>query len=96
MEFTRTITVNAPAEQVWTVFAHGFDDAYKWMASVPNSYGKENGTSFDGASSAGRGDHAHDRKLCAGLSHSDRVRVGSLNRIRCSGFGRSRPDPNGI
>jgi len=54
MEFTRTITVNAPAEQVWAVFAHGFDDAYKWMASVPNSYGKENGTQFDRASSAGR------------------------------------------
>ncbi|NOX31134.1 MAG: SRPBCC family protein [Actinobacteria bacterium] len=54
MEFTRKITVNAPAEQVWAVFAHGFDDAHKWMASVPNSYGKENGTRFDGASSAGR------------------------------------------
>jgi ligand-binding SRPBCC domain-containing protein len=54
MEFKKTMKVQAPAEQVWAVFAHGFDDAYKWMASIPNSYGKENGAWFDDASTAGR------------------------------------------
>ncbi|MFT7648422.1 MAG: hypothetical protein ACI8Y4_003174 [Candidatus Poriferisodalaceae bacterium] len=54
MKFKRTMKVQASAEQVWTVFAHDFDHAYKWMASVPNSYGKENGAQFDNASTAGR------------------------------------------
>jgi ligand-binding SRPBCC domain-containing protein len=54
MKFKKTMKVQAPAEQVWAVFAHGFDDAYKWMASIPNSYGKEIGSWFDDASTAGR------------------------------------------
>ena len=54
MKVTKSAKVNAPAEQVWAVFAHGFDDAYKWMASVPHSYGTDNGDWFEGATSAGR------------------------------------------
>jgi hypothetical protein len=36
------------------VFAHDFDDAHEWMASIPHSYGKAVGEQFDGATSAGR------------------------------------------
>ncbi len=39
---------------MWAVFAHDFNDAYKWMASVPHSYAKSNGEAFEGAQSAGR------------------------------------------
>lgn len=54
MKFTKTTKIDASAEDVWAVFAHGFDDAHEWMASIPRSYGKENGDWFDGATSAGR------------------------------------------
>ena len=54
IKFTKTITVNASAAKVWEVFAHGFNDAHKWMASVPHSYAQTNGESFDGAHSQGR------------------------------------------
>jgi len=54
VKFTKTKKVNASAEKVWEVFAHGFDDAHKWMASVPHSYSQTNGESFDGAQSDGR------------------------------------------
>lgn len=48
------MTINASAEEVWKVFAHGFNDAYKWMASVPYSYAQSNGRLFEGAQSDGR------------------------------------------
>ena len=54
MKFVKKLRVNAPAGKVWKVFAHDFDRAYEWMASVPNSYGKANGKLFEGAKSAGR------------------------------------------
>lgn len=54
LKFTKTTKIDASAETVWTIFAHGFDDAYKWMAVIPNSYGKDNGHKFEGATSAGR------------------------------------------
>ena len=54
IKFSKTVTVNASAEKVWEVFAHGFNDAHKWMASVPHSYAQTNGESFDGAHSQGR------------------------------------------
>ena len=54
VQFTKTATVNASADKVWEVFAHGFNDAHKWMASVPHSYAQANGESFDGAESDGR------------------------------------------
>ncbi len=54
MKFTRNSTVNVPAEKAWKVFAHEFNDAYKWMASVPHSYAQPNGEQFAGAQSAGR------------------------------------------
>ena len=54
IKFTKPITVNASAAKVWEVFAHGFNDAHKWMASVPHSYAQTNGESFDGAHSQGR------------------------------------------
>ena len=54
IKFTKTITVNASTVKVWEVFAHGFNDAHKWMASVPHSYAQTNGESFDGAHSQGR------------------------------------------
>lgn len=54
MKFTKTTNIDASAEKVWEVFAHGFDDAYEWMASIPHSYGQDIGTRFEGARSAGR------------------------------------------
>ena len=54
ISFTKRAKIDAPADKVWAVFAHDFDNAYKWMASVPHSYAKANGEEFDGAKSAGR------------------------------------------
>ena len=54
VRFTKQVSVNASRDKVWKVFAHDFDSAHEWMASVPNSYGKANGAEFDGAQSAGR------------------------------------------
>ena len=54
VKFTKTKKVNASADKVWEIFAHGFNDAHLWMAAVPHSYAKANGESFDGAQSDGR------------------------------------------
>jgi hypothetical protein len=54
MQFTTRTLIDASADKVWTVFAHDFDNAHKWMASVPHSSAKANGQLFDGAQSAGR------------------------------------------
>jgi len=54
MKFKKTTKIDASAEEVWAIFAHGFDNAHEWMASVPKSYGKENGNLFEGATSSGR------------------------------------------
>jgi carbon monoxide dehydrogenase subunit G len=54
MKFTKQADVNASADKVWKVFAHDFDNAHVWMASVPHSYAKTNGEEFEGAQSAGR------------------------------------------
>ena len=54
VKFTKKAIVNADADKVWGVFAHGFNDAYKWMASVNHSFAKNNGESFEGCQSEGR------------------------------------------
>ena len=54
MKITKQMKVDAPADKVWRVWAHEFDDAYQWMASVPNSYAADHGERFDAAHSAGR------------------------------------------
>lgn len=54
MEVIKKTKIDATADHVWEVFAHRFNDADAWMASVPRSYGKENGASIEGAPSAGR------------------------------------------
>ncbi len=54
MRLTKTVKINASAEDVWTRFAHDFDNAHEWMASVLHSYAKDNGDWFEGATSAGR------------------------------------------
>ncbi|MDX8382524.1 MAG: hypothetical protein R8M45_00485 [Ghiorsea sp.] len=54
MKTTKKIMVQTSTDKVWQVFAHNFDQAHLWMASVPNSFGQENGQLFKGASSAGR------------------------------------------
>jgi hypothetical protein len=54
IKFTKKAIVNADAEKVWEIFAHGFNDAYKWMASVNHSFAKNNGESFEGCQSNGR------------------------------------------
>jgi hypothetical protein len=47
-------TINASADKVWKIFAHDFDDAHVWMASIPNSFGKQLGKKFEDAHTAGR------------------------------------------
>ena len=54
VKFTKKAIVNADADKVWAIFAHGFNDAYKWMASVNHSFAKNNGESFEGCQSDGR------------------------------------------
>lgn len=54
MKITKEMTINAPVDKVWKVWAHDFDNAHQWMASVPNSYAAAHGQRFDGARSAGR------------------------------------------
>jgi hypothetical protein len=54
IKFTKKAIVNADADKVWGIFAHGFNDAYKWMASVKHSFAKNNGESFEGSQSDGR------------------------------------------
>jgi hypothetical protein len=54
IKFTKKAVVNADADKVWRIFAHGFNDAYKWMASVNHSFAKNNGESFEGCQSNGR------------------------------------------
>jgi len=54
IKFTKKAIVNTDADKVWGIFAHGFNDAYKWMASVNHSFAKNNGESFEGCQSDGR------------------------------------------
>jgi hypothetical protein len=54
MKIVRKFIIDASAGKVWKIFAHDFDNAYKWMASIPKSYGKDIGKKFDGAKTSGR------------------------------------------
>jgi hypothetical protein len=54
MKTTKIITIDATGDKVWAVFAHDFDNAYQWMASIPKSVGKNNGKKYEGSTSAGR------------------------------------------
>jgi hypothetical protein len=54
MKTTRKISINATSAQVWQIFATDFENAHKWMAGVPHSFGKELGERYEGANSAGR------------------------------------------
>ena len=54
VKFTKKAKVNADADKVWEIFAHGFNDADKWMASVNHSFAQANGKSFEGSHSDGR------------------------------------------
>ena len=54
MKITKHVTIEASADKVWKVFAHDFDQASEWMASVPKSYGKNLSKEFEGAKSSGR------------------------------------------
>ena len=54
VKFTKKLTVNKSSDKVWAVFAHGFNDAHKWMASVNHSSAKTTGKSFEGCHSDGR------------------------------------------
>lgn len=54
VRFTKTAKIDASADKVWGVFAHDFDHAYRWMASIPHSYGEDVGKRFEGAKTSGR------------------------------------------
>ncbi len=54
MKITRTITIDKPAEDVWSLIAHQFDKAHLWMGPIPHSYKIGNGASATGAPIEGR------------------------------------------
>lgn len=54
MKITKKIIIDAPREKIWKVFAHDFNDAGKWMSSIPKSYAEDLGEKFEGAHSKGR------------------------------------------
>jgi len=54
MKLTKTTKIDATADDAWALFAHRFEQADHWMASVPRSYGQPSGERFEGAPSAGR------------------------------------------
>ncbi len=54
MNLSKTTKIKATADEVWTLFAHRFEDADQWMSAAPRSYGQESGERFEGATSAGR------------------------------------------
>ena len=54
VKFTKKMTVSASRDKIWEIFAHDFNNAYSWMASVPKSYHQSNGELFDGAKTDGR------------------------------------------
>jgi hypothetical protein len=43
IKFSKKVVVNADADKVWGIFAHGFNDAHIWMASVNHSFAQNNG-----------------------------------------------------
>jgi hypothetical protein len=67
IKFTKKAIVNANADKVWRIFAHGFNDADKWMASVNHSFAQTNGESFDGCQSDGR--------VCELSSHKNGIKA---------------------
>lgn len=54
MKLYNHILIEASANKVWEVLARDFDKADLWMASVPKSYEKVEGTKADGAQMVGR------------------------------------------
>ena len=54
MKYTTTTKINASANDVWTVFAHKFDEADQWISSVARSFGTDRGKQFEGATTTGR------------------------------------------
>lgn len=54
MKIRRSVIIESAPDQVWEVFAHDFESAGDWMASVPKTVGAEIGRRFEGAHSAGR------------------------------------------
>jgi len=54
MKTTKRIAINTNSDKVWDIFAHDYDNAHKWMASIPNSFGIDGGKKFKGATSSGR------------------------------------------
>ena len=54
VKFTKKMTVSASKDKIWEVFAHDFNNAFNWMASVPKSYHQSNGELFSGAKTDGR------------------------------------------
>ena len=54
MKITKTIVINRPAQDVWKIIAHDFDQAHLWMSPIPHSYEIGKGESATGAPMEGR------------------------------------------
>ena len=55
MQLKKELPVAVPADKVWQVFAHDFDNGHEWMSSVYKSYANtEGGSPLPGAKTYGR------------------------------------------
>jgi hypothetical protein len=54
MEMLNSIVVNKPADEIWELLGNDFVDVAKWMAAIPRSVEKTEGTPLPGAPAVGR------------------------------------------
>lgn len=54
MKLPNSMVVNKPADQIWELLGNDFVDVAKWMAAIPRSVEKTEGTSLPGAPAVGR------------------------------------------
>jgi hypothetical protein len=54
MEMPRQITINAPAQKVWRVVAHEFEQIGRWATVIPHSHAVTDGAAPEGAHVCGR------------------------------------------
>lgn len=54
MKLPNSMVVNKPADEIWELLGNDFVDVAKWMAAIPRSVEKTEGTPLPGAPAVGR------------------------------------------
>jgi len=54
MQFSKDITINAPAEKVWDILGHKFADVGAWARSIPKSVENHDAPKVNGSPVGGR------------------------------------------